>query len=384
MERKNESYENMNVDLSQTENNVHFKSCGDETYNEYLDKLIENGTVSLRGLKPDATVFDEMILDVNTDYFFQRGSYEFAKQFYEDAFHFAEKIYGEENIVSAVMHADEINSAMSEKYGKPIYHYHLHIMALPVVDKEIKWSKRCKDKNLVGTVKEVIHQVSHSKKWKSAKMLDENGKPVLNSKGKPIYHSSYSILQDEFYEYMTNAGYEGFSRGERGSTAEHLSSIEYKTEKEKNRLKEVETKIKTEVIYNEHKREFSMTEEEIMKIGKKNITGKYTLEEDRYEKLIQLAHDGNILKSEVLNLRKENKYLKDKIWDLQSRINRLQKQLDNLQEKCSGFLKALEIAPKKVKEFINDILTKFKEQQKSIFYEHTEKKSTDKSKNIER
>ncbi len=374
----------MNVDLSQTENNVHFKGCGNKTYNEHLDRLIENGSVSLRGLKPDATVFDEMILDVNTEYFYRRGGYEFAKQFYETAFHFAEKIYGEGNIVSAVMHADEINSAMSEKYGKPIYHYHLHIMALPVVDKEIRWSKRCKDKNLVGTVKEVIHQVSHSKKWKSAKMLDENGNPVLNSKGKPIYHSSYSILQDEFYEYMTNAGYEGFTRGERGSTAEHLSSIEYKTEKEKKRLKEVETKIKTEVMYNERKRNFSMTEEEIMKIGKKNITGKYTLEEDRYEKLIQLAHDGNILKSEVLNLRKENKYLKDKIWDLQSRINRLQKQLDNLQEKCSGFLKALEIAPKKIKEFINDILTKFKEQQKSIFYEHTEKKNTDKSKNIER
>ncbi len=277
MERKNENYDNMNVDLSQTENNVHFKSCGDKTYNEYLDRLIEEKKVSLRGLKPDATVFDEMILDVNTDYFFQRGSYEFAKQFYEDAFHFAERIYGKENIVSAVMHADELNTALSEAYGKPIYHYHLHIMALPVVDKEIKWSKRCKDKNLVGTVKEVIHQVSHSKKWKSAKMLDENGNPILNSKGKPVYHSSYSILQDEFYEYMTNAGYEGFTRGERGSTAEHLTSIEYKTEKEKKRLKEVETKIKTEVMYNEHKRDFSMTEEEIMKIGKKNITGKYTL-----------------------------------------------------------------------------------------------------------
>ncbi len=143
----------MNVDLSQTENNIHFKSCSNETYNEYLDRLIENGTVSLRGLKPDATVFDEMILDVNTEYFYRRGGYEFAKQFYETAFHFAEKIYGEENIVSAVMHADEINSAMSEKYGKPIYHYHLHIMAIPVVEKEIRWSKRCKDKNLIGRQK---------------------------------------------------------------------------------------------------------------------------------------------------------------------------------------------------------------------------------------
>lgn len=54
---------------------------------------------------------------------------------------FAEKLYGKDNIISAVMHADELNIAMTEKYGKPIYHYHLHIMALPVVDKEVRWTE---------------------------------------------------------------------------------------------------------------------------------------------------------------------------------------------------------------------------------------------------
>lgn len=163
IERKNESYENMNVDLSRTPMNVSFKGCGELTYNERLDDLIAAGTVSLKGLKPDATVFDEMIMDVNTDYFEQNGGYEYACRFYEEAFHFAEKIYGKDNIISAVMHADELNVAMTEKYSRPIYHYHLHIMALPVVDKEVRWTKRCKDPELVGKVKEVIHQVSHSK-----------------------------------------------------------------------------------------------------------------------------------------------------------------------------------------------------------------------------
>ena len=191
IERKNESYENMNVDLSRTPLNVHFQGCGELTYNEHLDRLIADGTVSLKGLKADATVFNEMILDVNTDYFERNGGYDFACRFYEEAFHFAGKLYGKDNIISAVMHADELNIAMTEKYGKPIYHYHLHIMALPVVDKEVRWSKRCKDPALVGTVKEVIHQISHSKKWKSEKALDENGNPVLNSKGKPVYRASY-------------------------------------------------------------------------------------------------------------------------------------------------------------------------------------------------
>ena len=182
-ERKNEHYANMNVDLTQTEKNVHFKSCGDLTYNETLDKLVADGKVSLRGLKADAKVYDEMILDVNTDYFETHGGYDFAKRFYESAYRFAVKLYGEENILSAVMHADELNIALTEKYGRPIYHYHLHVVALPVVEKQIKWSKRCKDKSLIGTVKETVMQVSHSKKWKSPQLTDENGTPQFDANG---------------------------------------------------------------------------------------------------------------------------------------------------------------------------------------------------------
>ena len=74
IERKNESYENMNVDLSRTPMNVHFQGCGELTYNEHLDRLVADGVVSLKGLKADATVFNEMILDVNTDYFERNGA----------------------------------------------------------------------------------------------------------------------------------------------------------------------------------------------------------------------------------------------------------------------------------------------------------------------
>ena len=53
---------------------------------------------------------------------------------------------------------------------------------------------------------------------------------------------SYSLLQDRFFEYMRDAGFEDFERGERGSTAEHLSVIEYKTKKESDRLADFEEK----------------------------------------------------------------------------------------------------------------------------------------------
>ena len=83
---------------------------------------------------------------------YKRQGYEFAKQFYADAYKAAVQIVcGEQYILSAVMHADEINRAMTEALGREVYHYHLHVVYVPVVEKQILWSKRCKDKALVGT-----------------------------------------------------------------------------------------------------------------------------------------------------------------------------------------------------------------------------------------
>ena len=151
-----------------------------------FEQMRSDGVISTRGLKADAEKFGELIFDVNSAYFYNHGGYEFAKQFYSDAYKAAIKIVGgEQYILSAVMHADERNRAMSDALGQDVYHYHLHVVYIPVVEKQILWSKRCKDKSLVGTVKETIQQVSMSKKWASNPALDENGEPILSTKGKP-------------------------------------------------------------------------------------------------------------------------------------------------------------------------------------------------------
>lgn len=369
IERKNESYENMNVDLSRAPMNVCFKGCGEMSYNEYLDALIAEGTVSLKGLKPDAAVFDEMIMDVNTDYFEKNGGYEYACRFYEEAFYFAERVYGKTNVISAVMHADELNAAMSEKYGRPIYHYHLHVMALPVVDKEVRWTKRCKDPELVGKVKEVIHQVSHSKKWRSEKALDEDGNPILNAKGKPIYCASYSILQDRFFEHMHEAGFTGFLRGERGSTAENLTVLEYKIEQDRKRLAELSEKNAREEVRYRDNRDVFMSFAEIDDSGKKSLMGKYTVAAVDYEKLTTLAKQSYSAASEVRRLQEENRKLAKRIWSLQDEVAQLRQKLSELTEKCRPYLEAIRLAPKTVMDFINSTLERFRKQERSIDYE---------------
>ena len=97
------------------------------------------------------------------------------------------------------MHADERNRAMSDALGKDVYHYHLHVVYIPVVEKQILWTKRCKDKSLVGTVKETIQQVSMSKKWNSKPALDENGESILSTKGNSA-HRIWNAKTQSFAE----------------------------------------------------------------------------------------------------------------------------------------------------------------------------------------
>ena len=96
----------------------HYKRC-ETTYNEKLKELIDIGQVSLRGLKKDAKLFDELIFDINSYYFEKHGGYEFAKEFYERAFHFAEEEMGTDNPLIAV--ANLINYFFCSAYQRFIF-----------------------------------------------------------------------------------------------------------------------------------------------------------------------------------------------------------------------------------------------------------------------
>ena len=155
---------------------------------------------------------------------------------YTDAYKSAIEIVGgeqgEQFILSAVMHADERNRAMSEALGRDVYHYHLHVVYIPVVEKQVLWSKRCKDKSLIGTVKETITRVSSSKKWKHLLAMDDQGKTILQKNGKPVLRKSYSALQDDFFNAMRAVSYTDVERGERGSSEEHLTVAQFKAARE--------------------------------------------------------------------------------------------------------------------------------------------------------
>ena len=384
-EREKDSYSNQDIVPERTSLNVHYKTPTDD-YVKMFEQMEQDGVISTRGLKPDAIKYGELVFDVNSAYFYNHGGYEFAKQFYADAYKAAVEIVGgEQFILSAVMHADERNRAMSEALGEDVYHYHLHVVYIPVVEKQILWSKRCKDEALRGTVKETITQVSRSKKWDSKPVLDENGNPMLNAKGKKILKSSYSVLQDDFFNFMRNAGYTDVERGERGSTEEHLTVTQFKVQAEQQRLEAVtgqvaqaeqsledakaaaeKQKKKLEALQKETKvaASVALTAQEIESMGKRNsFTGNITLTADECRTLKDYAVSSFAEKAEKIKYKQKYEQAEKsaKVW--KQRFEKLQEQYQELKQKVQPFLDAIEIASEKVWAFVNTVLARGKETQ---------------------
>lgn len=340
-----------------------------------------DGTISTRGLKPDATHYCELVFDVNSAYFDNHGGYEFARQFYADAYKAAVQIVdGEQYILSAVMHADEINRAMTEALGREVYHYHLHVVYVPVVEKQILWSKRCKDKALVGTVKETVMQVSRSKKWASKPLLDESGKPVLQKNGKPVLKKSYSILQDDFFNFMRAAGYTDVERGERGSTEEHLTVTQFKVQREQERLDSLTSQIgqkeqhldQTTAVLSKKEKELAAVQkkaavtkealvhaQDIGALGKRTLMGNYSLTENEFACLKKQAVHGYVMDA-------ENRQLKQQLASAKQECAEWQALYRDLRNEVRPYLEALRRAPERVRSFLEHLLARKQERTSDV------------------
>lgn len=378
-EREKEIYSNEDIIPERSSLNVHFKEPTG-SYAEMFEQMKADNIISTRGLKADAVHFNEMVFDVNSAYFDNHGGYEYARQFYEEAYKSAVEIVGgEQYILSAVMHADEINRAMSEALGKDVFHYHLHVVYVPVVEKQILWSKRCKDEALRGTVKETIMQVSRSKKWLSKPAVDKDGKPILQVNGKPVLRKSYSVLQDDFFQHMRAAGYTDVERGERDSTEEHLTVTQFKMAQEQQRLEAMTAQIaQTEQALGtaqaavekkqkelqslqkqtKEQRTAALTVQEIRSMGKKTITGNITLTPSECSTLKDYAVNGILAKAENSRLEEKLQSAQKSAAVWKQRYEKIYDKYQELKKEVQPYLDAVKLAPEKVRAFLDAILTR--------------------------
>ena len=260
--------------------------------------------------------------------------------------------------------------------AQPKADYHLHAMVLPVVEKEILWSKRCKDPELRGTVKEVVNQISHSKKWKSdIPLVDEKGNPLLRKNGKPMFRASYSILQDELFNHMTEKGFKGFQRGEYGSTAEHLTSLQYQIKQDTQRLDKLQQRIQKEQVKYKSSHQIFKTYNEIDSMGQKTFTGKMAISKEDYKELTILAKEGITSRAEIRKLEEDVGYYQQRYYNTANALENMKSRYNELKEKCRPFLQALDHFPEVAKLFTEKVkqLFSFKEAQERAEKEAREK-----------
>ena len=267
-ERKNTNYSNKEINKNSSIKNYSLKNIN-TSYQKAFNIIKEK--YKLKGqIKKVSNVMCELIITSDKDFFERIGEHE-TNRYFKLAYDFVVNYnnLGEEFIVSAKVHNDETTP-------------HLHIVFIPVVHTLDKKGKK-------------INKIACSEFWKGKE--------------------SYRILQDRFYNYVVNNGFDL----ERGNTKdnEHIPIEKLKKVtnfevqemfKDTSYLEQEKTTDNIEVMRNEYKRvinKFNTLAKRYTRI--KNVV------EETVNKTEQIQVENYALKQENIHLKNEVVKLKDYI-----------------------------------------------------------------------
>ena len=324
-ERRNKNYSNENIDKEKSYLNYSLKTP-QYSYEKEFDRIKEK--YNLKGqIKTVSNIACEYIITSDHDYFEGIGEEE-TKRFFETAYIFVSeyKDLGEQYIMSAKVHMDEQTP-------------HMHLVFLPVV--------HTTDKKGIS-----IDKLACSEFWKAK--------------------DSYRQLQDAFYKYMVENGFNlqrGLPKEETGR--EHYSVEEYKKITNFKQTKEILNNMKLELpevpniedinIARWSKKRDEKILEEIIKPKDNVIQNLYqdnmnlhrqlsrqaqVIEEaEKYQKeRDRIIADNEKLHDEVDNIKTEyNKKEFDLEWQYTNRINKLEKENNFLHKVVDRFKETIDI-----------------------------------------
>lgn len=282
-ERYKKKYSNKNIDLSKTSQNYHLKRPIENTYYKEYKRLIKENNLYEGQIHKNSIYACEMILTSDSS-FFDRIGQEETKRYFKECYNFVSnyKNLGEENIISAVVHLDEESP-------------HMHLVYIPVI-------------NSFDSVGNPIRKVNSREFWK----------------GK----SSYKKLQDEFYKYIKDKGFD-LERGKENTDRKHLDTDNmknltnfYDTKTLKSDLRQVQK----ETISYSDVLDFYKYED----FTKNNVDKKLILPMIKYnEKLVKQNNNLLIELSKVKNVRKY-------YYDLEQQFLATEQELKDLETKLRG------------------------------------------------
>ena len=174
-------------------------------------------------------------------------------------------------------------------------------------------------------------------------------------------------IEEEAENRMQEHGFTNFQRGELGSTRENLTSLQYQIEKDKERLANIQERVEAAQTKYEAAWNVRKTESEIDDMGKKTITGKYTVSKEDYKQLTALAKEGITSRQEIHKLNEDISLYKKQYIDCKYELRDTQSAYAALRRRCEPFLQALKYFPQFAKGFaekIADLLEHREAQQK--------------------
>ena len=269
-ERKNTNYSNKNIDKSRFKYNYSLKRCNTTYLNAFKNLQTQ---YNLKGRIISTTnILCEYVITSDKDFFEKIGEQETIRYF-KTAYKFVANYQnlGEEFILSAKIHNDEATP-------------HMHIVFVPVIHKQDKESGQ------------IINKIACSEYWKG--------------------RDSYRRLQDNFYKYMTRAGFEL----ERGLTG----NIHLETDKLKKVTNYEVQKYQMQSLSLEQDKEITDTEE--LKEEHKRVIRKFNTLAKQYTRIKNLTDNTNQrcedMEIEYRNIKLENSKLKKEINVLKNYIDK--------------------------------------------------------------
>lgn len=334
--------------LEKSLENYYFIKC-DPSSAERIKEMIKNGELIL---KKDGKFIDSMVISVSTPYIQQHGGRSFAIKLYGEVLRCFVSFYGSEvNIISAVLHCDEISYSYSKKFKCPVYNYHLHIIAVPTARKMDKDGK-----DLGRTISKCV--------WGFYKVLDEYGNPLLSEKGKPIKEKSFTVMQSLLAAWLQKAGYD-VVRGVPKSGFNSLNETRFKVEQAEKELDEITAKIEQETIKYEIVHKENVEHSVVGEMFHRSMIGGYSISGKNMETVNNLIDEAFASRAKIRELEAEKEELHARIDALTKENRTWREKFEALKEQCSLYLDAVKKCPKEIEDFLYKLLHRLKPKKKT-------------------
>lgn len=326
-QRENEVYGNPDIDPERSKDNMTIKQPEVSQYQDSRKIIEERATNQVRSTSIWQT---EFIISSDKE-FFNALPMDEQQRFFQEAYKYLAKEFGEENVTSAVAHFDEITP-------------HMHFDFVPMTKNNKLSRKEVVTRDRLTRIQDELPRYLQEKGFdveRGQKMSELPEKERLERKH--IDHHEYkkqlqgqiNALEDQIGALESKKALllekekkEALKRQIRAQKAEEkekkLQQKEEKLQKEEKELERREKSLQTGI--SDHNQQIKSLQE--LPKGDRTLTGKIALQEQEFNKLVNSARKGILQEPELRESRRRNQELSKRYEELREKMPTIQERME--------------------------------------------------------